>query len=122
MKLQNDPRIGPEGVEYISKAQAFKEMKQKEPDIVAGVATNPLPDAFRIKPKHGEDVVAIANSLNPLAGRRGKGQLRQEDGEADPARGAHLRGAVRARDRDPADRGDDPDREHDPALDLRAAA
>ncbi len=66
MKLQNDPRIGPEGVEYISKAQAFKEMKQKEPDIVSGVATNPLPDAFRIKPKHGDDVVAIANSLKPL--------------------------------------------------------
>ena len=64
--IQNDPRIGPEGVEYISKAQAFQEMKQKEPDIVSGVATNPLPDAFRIKPKHGDDVVAIANSLKPL--------------------------------------------------------
>jgi cell division transport system permease protein len=66
MKLQNDPRIGPEGVEYISKAQAFEEMKKKEPDIVSGVVTNPLPDAFRIKPKHGDDVVAIANSLKPL--------------------------------------------------------
>jgi cell division transport system permease protein len=64
--LQNDPRIGPQGVEYISKEEALREMKKKAPDMVAGVVTNPLPDAFKVKPRHGEDVQAIANSLKPL--------------------------------------------------------
>jgi cell division transport system permease protein len=64
VKLENDPRVA--SLEYISKTQALKEMKKKAPEMVAGVATNPLPDAFRIKPRHGEDVQAIANSLKPL--------------------------------------------------------
>ena len=62
--LQNDPRIGPENVQYISKAQALKEMEKKAPDMVAGVVSNPLPDAFKIKPKNGADVIPIATSLN----------------------------------------------------------
>jgi cell division transport system permease protein len=68
VKLESDPRVA--SVEYISKAQALKEMKKKAPDMVAGVVANPLPDAFKVKPRHGEDVVAIANSLNnpPLPG------------------------------------------------------
>jgi cell division transport system permease protein len=62
--LQNDPRIGPENVQFISKAEALKEMQKKAPDMVAGVLTNPLPDAFKIKPKDGADVIPIATSLN----------------------------------------------------------
>jgi cell division transport system permease protein len=64
MSLQNDPRIGPENVQYISKAEAFKKMEKTAPDMVAGVVTNPLPDAFKIKPKNGADVIPIATSLN----------------------------------------------------------
>jgi cell division transport system permease protein len=64
VKLESDPRVAE--LQYISKAQAFKEMKKKAPEMVSGVVTNPLPDAFRIKPRHGEDVVTIANSLKPL--------------------------------------------------------
>ena len=63
VKLENDPRVA--SLEYISKAQALKDMEKKAPDMVSGLASNPLPDAFRIKPRHGEDVVAIAKSLNP---------------------------------------------------------
>jgi len=68
VKLESDPRVA--SVEYISKAQALKEMKKKAPDMVTNLVTNPLPDAFKVKPHHGEDVVGIANSLNnpPLAG------------------------------------------------------
>jgi cell division transport system permease protein len=64
MLLQNDPRVA--SVEYIPKEQGLKDLEKKAPEMVAGVVSNPLPDAFKIKPKHGEDVVAIANSLNPL--------------------------------------------------------
>jgi cell division transport system permease protein len=68
VKLESDPRVA--SVEYISKAQALKEMQKKAPDMVAGVVSNPLPDAFKVKPRHGEDVVAIAQSLTnpPLPG------------------------------------------------------
>jgi cell division transport system permease protein len=64
MLLQNDPRVA--SVEYIPKEQGLKDLEKKAPEMVAGVVSNPLPDAFKVKPKHGEDVVAIANSLNPL--------------------------------------------------------
>ena len=64
LKLQNDPRV--ESVEYISKEQALEIMKRKQPELARNVPSNPLPDAFKVHPKRGEDVVAIANSLNPL--------------------------------------------------------
>jgi cell division transport system permease protein len=68
VKLEGDPRVA--SVEYISKAQALKEMEKKAPDMVEGVVSNPLPDAFKVKPRHGEDVVGIAQSLTspPVAG------------------------------------------------------
>ncbi|HMJ01150.1 MAG TPA: permease-like cell division protein FtsX [Gaiellaceae bacterium] len=62
--LQNDPRVA--SVDYISKEQALEIMRKKQPDLVKSVPANPLPDAFKVHPKHGEDVVAIANSLDPL--------------------------------------------------------
>ncbi len=62
--LQNDPRV--DSVEYISKAQGLEIMKKKQPELVGDLPGNPLPDAFKVHPKHGEDVVAIANSLEPL--------------------------------------------------------
>jgi cell division transport system permease protein len=62
--LQNDPRVA--SVDYISKEQAIEIMRKKQPDLVKNLPNNPLPDAFKVHPKRGEDVVAIANSLNPL--------------------------------------------------------
>jgi cell division transport system permease protein len=64
VQLQSDSRVA--SVEYISKEQALAIMRHKQPDLVKNIATNPLPDAFKVHPKRGEDVVAIANSLNPL--------------------------------------------------------
>jgi peptidoglycan glycosyltransferase len=40
-------------------------MKRESPDIVGQIISNPLPDKFVVTPKHGEDVGAIAGSLNP---------------------------------------------------------
>ena len=64
LQLQNDPRV--ESIEYISKEQAMEIMRKKQPELARNVPSNPLPDAFKVHPKRGEDVVAIANSLNPL--------------------------------------------------------
>jgi cell division transport system permease protein len=65
VRLQNDSRVGPEGVKYVSKEQGLAEMKRKSPDLVGEIIHNPLPDKFIVTPRHGEDVAAIANSLNP---------------------------------------------------------
>jgi cell division transport system permease protein len=62
-KLQSDPRVA--SVEFISKEKGLADLKKTAPEMVEGVVVNPLPDAFKVKPRHGEDVVGIANSLNP---------------------------------------------------------
>ncbi|MEP6909943.1 MAG: permease-like cell division protein FtsX [Actinomycetota bacterium] len=64
LMLQNDPRVA--SVDYIPKDQALKDLAKKAPDIVKGVPTNPLPDAFKVHPNRGEDVAGIAQTLNPL--------------------------------------------------------
>jgi len=64
--LQADPRVAPGGVQYVSKEEAFRKMQKTAPEITDNVINNPLPDSFKVKPKRGEDVVAIANSLDPV--------------------------------------------------------
>jgi cell division transport system permease protein len=63
MKLQSDPRV--KNVDYVSKEQGLAQMKRDSPDIVGEIISNPLPDKFVVTPRNGEDVGAIANSLNP---------------------------------------------------------
>jgi cell division transport system permease protein len=62
--LQSDPRV--DTFEFISKEKALEIMRKKQPDLVGVVPSNPLPDSFKVQPKRGEDVVGIAESLNPL--------------------------------------------------------
>jgi cell division transport system permease protein len=61
--LQSDPRV--QTVEYISKDDALRIMEKRAPEMTKGIVANPLPDSFKVKPRRGEDVVAIANGLNP---------------------------------------------------------
>jgi cell division transport system permease protein len=63
LKLQGDSRV--KTVRYVSKAEGLAKMKRESPDIVGEIINNPLPDKFVVTPKHGEDVGAIAASLNP---------------------------------------------------------
>ena len=63
VKLLSDPRV--KKVDYVSKEQGLAKMKRESPDIVGQILSNPLPDKFVATPRHGEDVGAIANSLNP---------------------------------------------------------
>jgi len=62
--LQSDSRV--DSVEYISKEKALLQMQKEQPLLAREVPGNPLPDAFKVQPKRGEDVGAIAASLNPL--------------------------------------------------------
>ncbi|MGD0167384.1 MAG: permease-like cell division protein FtsX [Gaiellaceae bacterium] len=51
---------------YVSKEEAYAEMKKTDLDLLRGLVTNPLPDAYYITPKHGEDAGKIAALLgNP---------------------------------------------------------
>jgi len=52
-------------VTFISKEQALAEMKKKYPDLTKQLPANPLPDAFEVTPKKGEDVSVIAAKLDP---------------------------------------------------------
>jgi len=50
-------------VKFIPKAQALKIMRKKSPELVRQLPGNPLPDAFEITPKHGENVELIASKI-----------------------------------------------------------
>jgi cell division transport system permease protein len=45
---------------YVSKVQALEIMKRKSPELTRSLPSNPLPDAFELTPKRGEDVERIA--------------------------------------------------------------
>ena len=63
MRLESDARIKPDGVVFVSKTEALKEMQRKYPDLTENLPGNPLPASFRIVPKRGEDVPAIGEEL-----------------------------------------------------------
>jgi cell division transport system permease protein len=63
VQLQRNPQV--KNLEFVSKEEAFKEMRKTNPGITRQVPTNPLPDAFVITPQKGEYVDQIAKSLKP---------------------------------------------------------
>ncbi len=50
-------------VKFVSKAEALKIMRKKNPELTNTLPGNPLPDAFEITPKHGEQVERIAKQI-----------------------------------------------------------
>jgi len=63
-RLAADPRI--KSFEFISKGEALDRMRKQFPDFTSDLTSNPLPAAYEIVPRRGEDVEAIATSLKPL--------------------------------------------------------
>src|SRR5436190_918305 len=53
---------------FVSKADALKIMQKKSHELTRQLPGNPLPDAFEIMPKHGEDVALIASKIPTGAG------------------------------------------------------
>ncbi len=72
--LQRIKQIESQGLvkdyKYVPKDEALQEMKKKHKDLVAGLVTNPLPDAYTITPTHGENATEIASLMRtpPLDG------------------------------------------------------
>ena len=45
---------------FVSKAEALKQEQKKHPEFTQNLSTNPLPDAYEVTPRRGEDgVVAV---------------------------------------------------------------
>ena len=62
--LAGFPEAG--SVEFVSKEQAWAEMKEKYPEMTRAAVDNPLPDAFQVTPRDADQVGALAARLDPL--------------------------------------------------------
>jgi len=63
-----DPATNPlvKKIEFVSKDEALKRMRQRYPELTEHLVVNPLPHAYEVTPKSGDDVTAISKSLKPL--------------------------------------------------------
>jgi cell division transport system permease protein len=66
-KLNANPNVKDGGVKFVSKERALEIMKKREPELMAGLAWNPLPDTLEITPTSAEHIDDVAASLRPLA-------------------------------------------------------
>ena len=54
-------------VEYVSKAQAYREQKQDYPEYYSELlGSNPLPDTFRVTPDRPDDALKLRDALAPV--------------------------------------------------------
>jgi cell division transport system permease protein len=63
-----DPKVNPlvEKLTFVSKEQALKIMQKRLPQLNKGLAYNPYPDAYEIRPTKGEYINDIRNQLRPI--------------------------------------------------------
>ncbi len=66
-------------VKFVSKEEALEIMKERNPELVSGLTSNPLPPSFQVIPHRGEDVGAIAAKLETAPRRGAARELREED-------------------------------------------
>jgi cell division transport system permease protein len=62
-KLLTNPHV--KSLTFVSKEDAFKQEEKKHPEYTRDLPSNPLPNAFNVVPRHGEDVDKIAAALRP---------------------------------------------------------
>jgi cell division transport system permease protein len=53
-------------VEYVSKEQAFREQRKRDPEAYELLGANPLPDTFRVTPDSPDNIDEVVNALSPL--------------------------------------------------------
>jgi cell division transport system permease protein len=63
-KLQQSPYVKSGGIKYVSKAQAYKDMSRRYPDMVKNLTYNPFPNSLAVTPDRGEDVDKLFASLS----------------------------------------------------------
>ena len=120
-RLERDPRV--KSIAFIPKQEALRRMQKSYPQLTADLPANPLPDSFEIVPTKAENTEPVALSIQD-AKLAGVGEVKygKETSRQDPPDRAGDPGRLPDRGDHPARRVDDPDREYDPALDLRPPA
>jgi cell division transport system permease protein len=53
-------------VEYVSKEQAYRGERDRNPEAYELLGANPLPDTFRITPDNPDDIAQVRNALAPV--------------------------------------------------------
>jgi cell division transport system permease protein len=67
VKLESDPRVDREKLEFVSAAEGLRRMREQRPDLFnTALPYNPLGHAYTVVPNRPEDTEAIAKSLEPL--------------------------------------------------------
>ena len=68
--LESTPHV--KRVEFVSKQQALREERKRNPEAYDLLGSNPLPDTFRLYPESPDDITAVRNALAPLAPAGGR--------------------------------------------------
>jgi cell division transport system permease protein len=63
VQLESNPRVNE--ARFVHKTEALEIMRQRTPDLVEGLTSNPFPHAFEVTPVRAEDAELIAQSLQP---------------------------------------------------------
>ena len=66
MKLDGVSEAGK--IEFVSKADAFKQESKRDPEAYALLGSNPLPDTFRVTPKNADELNTLKADLLKLKG------------------------------------------------------
>jgi cell division transport system permease protein len=53
-------------VEYVSKEEAFRAQRKRDPEAYELLGANPLPDTFRVTPDNPDNISQVRNALSPL--------------------------------------------------------
>ena len=68
--LEGTPHV--KRVVFVSKQQAYKQQKKRNPEAFQLLGSNPLPDTFRVTPDQPDDITAVRNALSPAAPAGGR--------------------------------------------------
>jgi cell division transport system permease protein len=61
--LQQSPYVKVGGITYVPKAEAYRIMARRYPDMVKNLTTNPFPNSLNVTPNKAENVDKLYNSL-----------------------------------------------------------
>jgi cell division transport system permease protein len=61
-----DDLIPPNGIKFVSKEDAIAIMRQRTPELVENLTSNPFPPSYEVRPARAEDADDIVNQLTPL--------------------------------------------------------
>ena len=63
--IRSNPDV--KSVQFVSKEQAYREERARNPQAYQLLGANPLPDMFRVTPRRPDDIGAVRDALAPLA-------------------------------------------------------